>query len=121
LVVLTTFTQGHRYLGNVFYDVAKNAVCRMAFGLAGELADRGIAVVVLSPGWMLVGRMTGLSERERAQTESVEYLGRTLAALAADPAVIRRSGQTYAVGTLAREYGFADCDGRQPTPYRIEE
>lgn len=121
LVVLTTFTQGTRYVGNVFYDVAKNAVCRMAFGLAAELADREIAVVALSPGWMLVERMTGLSERERAQTESVEYLGRAVAALAADPAVIRRSGQTYAVGALAREYGFTDRDGDQPTPYLIEQ
>ena len=121
LVVLTTFTQGRRYLGNVFYDVAKNAVCRMAFGLAEELAEHEIAVVAVSPGWMLVERMTELSERERAQTESVEYLGRAVAALAADPAVIRRSGQACAVGTLAREYGFTDIDGRQPTPYLIEE
>lgn len=120
LVVLTTFTQGQRYLGNVFYDVAKNAVCRMARGLAQELDDREIAVLALSPGWMLVERMAGLAERERAQTESVEYLGRAVAALAADPAVVRRSGHTYAVGTLAREYGFTDIDGRQPTPYLIE-
>jgi NAD(P)-dependent dehydrogenase (short-subunit alcohol dehydrogenase family) len=121
LVVLTTFTQGRRYLGNVFYDVAKNAVCRMARGLAEELADYEIAVLALSPGWMLVERMTGLSERELAQTESVEYLGRAVAALATDPAVIRRSGRTYAVGDLAREYGFTDIDGRQPTPYLVED
>lgn len=121
LVVLTTFTQGQRYLGSVFYDVAKNAVCRMARGLAEELADHEIAVVALSPGWMLVERMTGLSERERAQTGSVEYLGRAVAALAADPTIIRRSGHTYAVGDLARAYGFTDVDGRQPTAYLIEE
>jgi NAD(P)-dependent dehydrogenase (short-subunit alcohol dehydrogenase family) len=121
LVALTTFTQGKRYLGNVFYDVAKNAVCRMARGLAEELASHEIAVVALSPGWMLVERMTGLSARERAQTESVEYLGRAVAALAADAAVIRRSGQTYAVGELARDYNFTDRDGRQPTAYLIEK
>jgi preprotein translocase subunit SecD len=46
---------------------------------------------------------------------------RAVAALAADPAVVRRSGRTYAVGDLAREYGFTDLDGRQPTPYLIEE
>lgn len=121
LVVLTTFTQGRRYLGNIFYDVAKNAVCRMARGLAEELANYEIAVVALSPGWMLVERMTGLSEQARAQTESVEYIGRAVAALAADPAAIRRSGHTYAVGDLAREYGFSDIDGRQPTAYVIED
>jgi NAD(P)-dependent dehydrogenase (short-subunit alcohol dehydrogenase family) len=120
LVVLTTFTQGRRYLGNVFYDVAKNAVCRLAAGLAKELDDYEIAAIALTPGWMLVERMTGLSEQEKAQTESVAYIGRAVAALAADPAVIRRSGHTYAVGELARAYDFTDVDGRQPTPYVIE-
>lgn len=119
LVVLTTFSQGRKYLGNVFYDVAKNAICRMAEVLAGELEDHEISVVALSPGWMRVERMTGLDEHQLAQTESVEYIGRAVAALAADPAVIRRSGQTLAVGDLAREYGFTDIDGRQPTAYPL--
>jgi hypothetical protein len=65
--------------------------------------------------------MTGLSERQQAQTESVEYIGRAVVALAADPAVVRRSGKTLAVGTLAREYGFTDIDGRRPTPYPIDD
>jgi hypothetical protein len=69
----------------------------------------------------LAKRMTGLSERERAQTKSVEYLGRAMVALAADPAASDDSGIAYAVGDLAREYGFTDRDGRQPTPYLIEE
>jgi len=54
LVVLTTFTMGRKYLGNVFYDVSKNGICRAAEVLAGELEDHEIAVVALSPGWMLV-------------------------------------------------------------------
>lgn len=120
LVVLTTFTMGRRYLGNLFYDIAKNAICRMAHGLAQELRDREVTVVALSPGWVLVERMTGLSENQKAQTESVEYIGRAVAALAADPAVMRRSGQVLAVGNLAREYGFTDVDGRQPTAYPID-
>jgi NAD(P)-dependent dehydrogenase (short-subunit alcohol dehydrogenase family) len=120
LIVLTTFTMGRRYLGHVFYDVAKNSVCRMAAGLAEELRDTDVAVVALSPGWMLCERMTGLTDAERAQTESVEYIGRAVAALAADPGVGRRSGRTLTVGGLAREYGFTDIDGRQPIPYPID-
>jgi NAD(P)-dependent dehydrogenase (short-subunit alcohol dehydrogenase family) len=120
LVVLTTFTMGRRYLGNLFYDVAKNAVCRMAQGLAEELRDNEVSVVALSPGWVRAERMTGLSERQEAQTESVEYIGRAIAALAADPVVVRRSGQSLAVGDLARAYGFTDVDGRQPTAYPID-
>ncbi|HEY1616398.1 MAG TPA: SDR family NAD(P)-dependent oxidoreductase [Streptosporangiaceae bacterium] len=119
LIVLTTFTMGRKYLGNVFYDVAKNATCRAAEVLAGELEDYEISVIALSPGWMRVERMTGLNPEQLAQTESPEYIGRAVAALAADPAVIRRSGQTLAVGDLAREYGFTDIDGRQPTAYPI--
>jgi NAD(P)-dependent dehydrogenase (short-subunit alcohol dehydrogenase family) len=119
LVVLTTFTMGRKYLGNVFYDVAKNAACRAAEVIAGELEDHEISVIALSPGWMRVERMTGLDEEQLAQTESPEYIGRAVAALASDPAVIRRSGQALAVGDLAREYGFTDVDGRQPSPYPI--
>ena len=120
LIVLTTFTMGRRYLGHLFYDVAKNAVCRMAAGLAEELRDTDISVVALAPGWMLCERMTGLTDAERAQTESVEYVGRAVAALAADPGVGRRSGRMLTAGGLAREYGFTDIDGRQPIAYPID-
>jgi NAD(P)-dependent dehydrogenase (short-subunit alcohol dehydrogenase family) len=119
LVVLTTFTMGRKYLGNVFYDVAKNGICRAAEVLAGELEDYEIAVVALSPGWILVERMTELTPEQRAQTESPEYIGRAVAALASDPGIMRRTGQTLAVGSLARDYGFTDIDGRQPTPYPL--
>jgi hypothetical protein len=63
--------------------------------------------------------MTELTPGQRAQTESPEYIGRAVAALASDPGVMRRSGQALAVGNLAREYGFTDVDGRQPTAYPI--
>jgi len=119
LLIFTTFTMGRKYLGNVFYDVAKNGICRAAEVLAGELEEHDIAVLAVSPGWVLVERMTDLTQSQRAQTESPEYIGRAIAALAADPGVMRRSGQALAVGDLAREYGFTDIDGRQPTAYPI--
>jgi NAD(P)-dependent dehydrogenase (short-subunit alcohol dehydrogenase family) len=120
LAVLTTFTRGRHYLGNVFYDVAKNAVCRLVTALAEETKDTDLSIVGVSPGWMAVERMTGLSERQEAEMESVTYIGRAVAALACDAAVSRRSGQTLAVGDLSRIYGFTDVDGGQPTPYVIE-
>jgi len=120
LIVLTTFSRGRRYLGNVFYDVAKNAVCRLVSALAEETKDSDLAILGVSPGWMAVERMTGLSQRQQAEMESVAYIGRAVVELACDPAVSRRSGQTLAVGDLARLYGFTDTDGRQPTPYVIE-
>ncbi|HUY09049.1 MAG TPA: SDR family NAD(P)-dependent oxidoreductase [Candidatus Dormibacteraeota bacterium] len=120
LLVLTTFTRGNRYLGNVFYDLAKNAVPRFITLLADELDESQLAVVGLSPGWVAVERMTGLDASQQAEMESPSYTGRAVLALALDPAVGRRSGQTLAVGELARSYGFTDLDGRQPTPYTIE-
>jgi NAD(P)-dependent dehydrogenase (short-subunit alcohol dehydrogenase family) len=119
LVVFTTFTMGRKYLGNVFYDVAKNGACRAAEVLAGELEGHEVAVIALTPGWVLAERMTDLTPGQRAQTESPEYIGRAVAALASDPGVMRRSGQALAVGDLAREYGFSDVDGLQPTAYPI--
>jgi NAD(P)-dependent dehydrogenase (short-subunit alcohol dehydrogenase family) len=117
VLIFTTFTMGRKYLGNVFYDVAKNGACRAAEVLSAELEDHDIAVLALTPGWVLVERMTELTPAQRAQTESPEYIGRAVAALASDPGVMRRSGQALAVGNLAREYGFTDVDGRQPTAY----
>jgi NAD(P)-dependent dehydrogenase (short-subunit alcohol dehydrogenase family) len=119
LVVFTTFTMGRKYLGNVFYDVAKNAICRAAEVLASELEEHEIAVLALTPGWVLAERMTDLTDQQQAQTESPEYIGRAIAALASDPGIMRRTGQTLAVGNLAREYGFTDVDGRQPAAYPI--
>jgi hypothetical protein len=65
LAVPTTFTRGRRYLGNVFCDVAKNAVCRLVTALAEEIKDTDLAIVGVSPGWMAVERMTGLSDPRR--------------------------------------------------------
>jgi len=119
LLVFTTFTMGRKYLGNVFYDVAKNGICRAAEVLAGELEEHEVAMLALTPGWVLAERMTGLTDQQRAQTESPEYIGRAIAALASDSGIMRRTGQTLAAGNLAREYGFTDVDGRQPTAYPI--
>ena len=129
LVVTITYWDRDRYLrGNLFYDLAKHAMTRLAFGVAEELRPHGVASVALSPGWMrteLVLAGSGATEEtwhehpKFAGTESVRYVGRAVVALAADPAVLERSGRALRVGDLAREYGFTDVDGRQPEPFRM--
>lgn len=128
LIVHTTFWDRDKYTGMFYYDLAKNALTRMAFGLAHELRDDNIAVVAVSPGWMrteLVLASFGTDESrwrdvpDLASTETPRYIGRAVAALAADPAVMARSGRVWTVGTLADEYGFTDVDGRKPPPFRI--
>ena len=130
LIVTTTFRDRDRYLsGNFFYDLAKSAMNRLAFGMAQELRAHDVASVGVSPGWMrtefvLIGHKTDESRwQERpalARTESPRYLGRAVAALAGDPAILAKSGAVHLVADLAREYGFTDIDGRHVPAFEMD-
>jgi len=120
------------YRNSAFYDVAKSAVLRFAFTQAHELAPHGCTAVALTPGWMRSEIMLdafGVTEdtwRDAAATEphfaaiseSPRYVGRAVAALAADPDVARRNGGSFSSGELAKAYGFTDLDGSQPDCWR---
>jgi NAD(P)-dependent dehydrogenase (short-subunit alcohol dehydrogenase family) len=131
LIVTTTYWDRGGYLrGNLFYDVAKAAMVRLAFAMAEELRPHGVASLAVSPGWMrtefvLAGyKASAETWREHpplSRTESTRYVGRAVAALAADPQVMRKSGGTHRVGDLAVEYGFTDIDGRVVPPFEIDE
>ncbi|GAA4884385.1 SDR family oxidoreductase [Kitasatospora terrestris] len=122
---------GSRYRNSFFYDLAKTAVLRMAFSLGHELGPRGATAVALTPGWMrseLMLEAFGVTEetwREAladqphfAISETPRYVGRAVAALAADPEVARYNGTSLSSGALAREYGFTDLDGSRPDAWR---
>lgn len=122
LIVCTVAWSFGDYLGNLFYDVAKAAVNRLAFGMAHELRPHGVAAVALAPGFVRTERVLAAHAAhpfDLTGTESPEYIGRAVAALAADPEVLRKSGQVLTVGELAQEYGFTDTDGRQLPPFRL--
>jgi len=111
---------------SVFYDTAKTAINRMAFGMAHNLYPYHIAVVALAPGWMrtedVLRRFKTDDQNwhkveELRDTESVEYVGRAVVALATDPNVMEKTARILTAGELAREYGFTDTDGRQPDFY----
>ena len=131
LIVTTTFWDRDRYLrGNLFYDLAKASMTRLAFGMAQELRPHGVASLAVSPGWMrtefvLIGHKTDEAHwQERpalARTESPRYLGRAVVALAGDAGVLGKSGAVHRVADLAREYGFTDIDGRQVEAFELEE
>ena len=128
----TTAYNASRYRISVFYDLAKLAVNRLAFSQGHELAAHGATAVALTPGWLRSEMMLqnyGVTEdnwRDGASvnphfaaiSESPRYVGRAVAALAADPDVMRRSGGSFSSGELAREYGFTDVDGSQPDCWR---
>jgi NAD(P)-dependent dehydrogenase (short-subunit alcohol dehydrogenase family) len=118
------------YRLSAFYDLAKTAVLRLAFAQATELAPHGCTAVALTPGWLRSEMMLdtyGVTEatwRDAANphfvaiSETPRFVGRAVAALAADPEVQRRNGGSLSSGGLAREYGFTDLDGSQPDCWR---
>jgi NAD(P)-dependent dehydrogenase (short-subunit alcohol dehydrogenase family) len=120
------------YRINAFYDLAKNAVARLAFAQAHELAAHGATAVALTPGWLRSEMMLeafGVTEENWrdalasqpyfAISESPRFVGRAVAALAGDPERQRFSGQSLSSGGLAQEYGFTDLDGSRPDCWRF--
>jgi NAD(P)-dependent dehydrogenase (short-subunit alcohol dehydrogenase family) len=133
----TTEYNASEYRISVFYDLAKVAVNRLAFSQGHELAPHGAAAVALTPGWLRSEMMLdafGVSEASWrdaldparaddglpvappgfAQSETPRYVGRAVAALAADPDRSRWNQGSVTAAQLAREYGFTDVDGTQP-------
>ena len=120
------------YRNSAFYDLAKTAVIRLAFAQAEELAPHGCTAVALTPGWMRSEMMLdnyGVTEENwrdgatvnphfAAISESPRFVGRAVAALAADPDLASRKGGSFSSGGLARDYGFTDLDGSQPDCWR---
>ncbi|MFD3497750.1 SDR family oxidoreductase [Streptomyces sp. NPDC058676] len=119
------------YRNSFFYDLAKASVLRMAFALGHELGPRGATAVALTPGWLRSEMMLdtfGVREdnwRDAtahvphfAISETPRYVGRAVAALAADPDLARWNGQSLSSGGLAQVYGFTDLDGSRPDAWR---
>ncbi|MGH2781511.1 MAG: SDR family oxidoreductase, partial [Thermoleophilaceae bacterium] len=120
------------YRLSAYYDLAKTAAIRLAFAQGEELGPRGCTAVALTPGWLrseIMLERYGVTEESwrdgaainphfAAISESPRFVGRAVAALAADPDLQRRNGGSFSSGGLAREYGFTDLDGSQPDCWR---
>ncbi|MFF8386054.1 SDR family NAD(P)-dependent oxidoreductase [Streptomyces kanasensis] len=124
LVVGISFSDGDIYLGQVGYDVFKSAADRMCRDFALDLRKKGVAALSLHPGFVRTERVQAaweaMGDGPASVVHSPEYVGRAIVALLADPAVMERTGQVLSTGDLAVAYGFADVDGRQPPPFRLE-
>src|SRR6185436_8167979 len=116
---------------SLFYDLAQASVIRMAWAQAHEIRPHQGTAVALSPGWLRSEQMLdnyGVGEANWRDavakqphfviTETPRYVGRAVAALAADPQLARWSGQSLSSGQLAKLYGFTDLDGSQPDAWR---
>jgi len=127
LIVELTDGAFYGYRGQLFYDLCKMSVIRLAYAMSVELADHPITAVAMTPGFLRSEAVLdhfGVTEENWrdavekdahfALSETPLLVGRAIAALAADPDVHRRAGQVLTCWDLARHYDVKDTDGRQP-------
>jgi len=127
LIVEITDGDGFYYRGNLYYDLTKTIAIRLAMDFANELRKKNVACVAITPGFLrseVVLETLHVKESnwrdaiklrpEFAESETPYYVGRAIAALAADPKAMKKSGRVFNSAELAREYGFTDVDGRSP-------
>src|SRR5262245_2278434 len=117
LIVNISFWSAQKYVGNVAYGVSKAATDKLPADMATELRTHGVTVVSLYPGLVRTEKVMQAAEwLDLSNSESPEFIGRAVAALAGDPEVIRHTGKVLVAAAIAQEYGFTDIDGRQPRP-----
>ncbi|QRK09180.1 SDR family oxidoreductase [Archangium violaceum] len=127
LIVEITDGDSFGYRGNLFYDLVKLSVIRLAFSMAWELRRHPITSLAVTPGFLRSEAMLegfGVTEANWRDatakdphfiaSETPFYVGRAVAALAADPNVAKKAGRVFSSWQLAKEYGVKDVDGRQP-------
>jgi dehydrogenase/reductase SDR family member 1 len=121
LIVHISHWAAQKHIGNVLYGVAKAATDKMTADMAHELRPHGVVVVSLYPGLVRTEAVLAAGVFDLSNSESPEFLGRAVAALASDPLADRWSGQVVVAAALAREYGFTDVDGKQPKALTIAD
>ena len=127
LIVEITDGDFYGYRGNIFYDLVKSAVIRLAFIQAFELRRKDIAALAVTPGFLRSESMlahfgvtaenwrdAGEKEPNFLASETPLFVGRAVASLTSDPDVRRKSGRVLSSWILSREYGFTDADGTRP-------
>jgi NAD(P)-dependent dehydrogenase (short-subunit alcohol dehydrogenase family) len=113
--------------GNPLTQAAKLVHKGMALNMAAELKPHGVAAVAVTPGFLRSEKMLehfgvteanwrdgGKKDKNFLESESPLFVGRAVAALAADERILAKTGQLLSSWDLAREYGFTDEDGRRP-------
>jgi dehydrogenase/reductase SDR family protein 1 len=107
-----------KYTGNVSYNVVKAGVDMLTKGTAEELRPYGIAVLSIWPRLTRTAAIVAHADQFPTldQAWTPLFVGRMIAALAADPNILERSGQALDADVIARDYGVTDVDGRQPQP-----
>ena len=122
LIVNISFWSAQVYMNNTSYGVSKAAVDKMTEYMAHELKKFNVAVVSLYPGLVRTESvMRNAKHFDMSNSESPQYIGRVIAALAGDPNVMKKSGQVLVAAALAKEYQLKDIDGTEPRPLTLND
>ena len=123
LIINISYWAARKHMGNAIYGIAKAATDKLTADAAVELLPHQVAVVSLYPGLV---RTEAVMQAARggwldiSNSESPEFCGRVIAALADDRCVVQKSGRALVAAELARQFGITDVDGRQPLPLTLE-
>lgn len=122
LIVNISFFAAQRVDKGVMYSMAKLADDQMAAAMAHELREHNVAAISLYPGLVRTEAVLKAAEWfDLSNSESPQFLGRVVAALAGDPTIMLKSGSIQIAAQVALDYGFSDVDGKQPRPLTVAE
>jgi NAD(P)-dependent dehydrogenase (short-subunit alcohol dehydrogenase family) len=117
LIVNISFWSAQKHIANVPYGVAKAATDKMTADMAHELREHHVTVVSLYPGLVRTEKvMEAAAFLDLSNSESPRFVGRAVAALAADPDIMAKTGRVLVAASCGDEYGFSDIDGKRPRP-----
>ena len=114
LIVNISAWAAQKHIANTLYGLAKAATDKLTSDTAHELKSHGVTVVSLYPGLVRTEAVLAAGVFDLSNSESPEFIGRAVAALAGDSNVSRWNGSVVVAAALATEYGFTDVDGGRP-------
>ena len=122
LIVNISTWAAQKHIANVAYGVSKAATDKMTADMATELKPHDVTAVCLYPGLVRTEKVMQAAQwLDMSNSESPEFTGRAVVALAGDPDVIRHTGKVLVVASVAKEYGFTDIDGKTPRPLTLAD
>jgi NAD(P)-dependent dehydrogenase (short-subunit alcohol dehydrogenase family) len=122
LIVNISYWSAQVYMSNTQYGVSKAAVDKMSEYMAHELKKFNVAVVSLYPGLVRTESVLKNAKHfDMSNSESPQFIGRVVAALAADPDIMKKSGKVLVAAQEALEYSIQDIDGKQPRPLTLKD
>lgn len=120
LIVNISYWASQKYIANVPYGVAKAATDKMTHDMAEELKEHGVTVLSLYPGLVRTEKvLEAASYFDLSNSESPQYVGRAVAALASDSNIIESTGSVVVAANCGIKYDFCDIDGKRPRPLTL--